>query len=45
MQAVAAVHARLAMMHPLGFASNAKLLCDQSSFSVIDDDSNVMSRR
>jgi hypothetical protein len=45
MQAVAAVHARLAMMHPIGFASNAKLLCDQSSFSVTDDDSNVVSRR
>jgi hypothetical protein len=23
----APVHARLAMMHPIGFASNAKLLC------------------
>lgn len=40
----AAVHARLDM-DPTGFASNAKLLCDQSSFSVTDDDSNVVSRR
>jgi hypothetical protein len=39
---LAAVHATLAMMHPFGFASNAKLLCDQSSFPVTDDDSNVV---
>ena len=28
------------MTPPTGFASNAKLLCDQSSFSVMVDDSN-----
>ena len=41
----APVNARLAMMHPIGFVSNAKLLCDQSSFSDTDDNSNVVSRR
>jgi hypothetical protein len=41
----AAVYARLAMMRPISFASSAKLLCDQSSVSVTDDDSNVVSRR